>query len=439
MLMAVGLQMEQWEVTQLSNVMNTSIKTTPQERKLGFRVLFLGMFAIGTGQTLFIAVLPPYARGLGLTEVQVGFIFSLSALGWMLMSPFWGKKSDYLGRKSIIILGLIIYSITTILMGVEFRLNELGVINLSTLFGLLILTRGCYGFLGSGAHSASMAYVADRTTEQERSGVMAVMGSAFAISGIVGPGLASAAVLLGPLVPYFLFGGITGFIALLIFIYLPEKTKPIRPAKVHEARLTPFDSRVISFALMGLCISQTSAVVMQILSLYLQDKFNYSNTEASVYTGTMLIFTGIATLIVQLGIIRRISPTPSILLRLGSIATIMSLFLIIISNGLYLTGLAMAVYGVGGALMGPGLFTGLSLAVGKDEQGAAAGILVSSYAAGFLINPLTGMQLFIWNSNSPYYLAIVLMFICLGIAIFDKRLNKVVEYDENAEFTNPNS
>ena len=202
--------------------------------------------------------------------------------------------------------------------------------------------------------------------------------------------------------------------------------------------MTPFDSRVISFALMGLCISQTSAVVMQILSLYLQDKFSYSNTEASVYTGTMLIFTGIATLIVQLGIIRRISPTPALLLRLGSIATIISLFLIVISNGLYVTGLAMAVYGVGGALMGPGLFTGLSLAVGEDEQGAAAGILVSSYAAGFLINPLTGMQLFIWNSNSPYYLAIALMFICLGIAVFDKRLNKVVEYDENAEFTNPN-
>ena len=201
--------------------MKTSIKTSPQERKLGFRILFLAMFAIGTGQTLFIAVLPPYARGLGLSEVQVGFIFSLSALGWMVMSPFWGKKSDFIGRKSIIILGLVVYALATILMGIEFRLNELGYINLTTLFGLLILTRGCYGFLGSGAHSASMAYVADRTTEKERSGVMAVMGSAFAISGIVGPGLASVAVLLGPLVPYFLFGGITAFIALLIFIYLP--------------------------------------------------------------------------------------------------------------------------------------------------------------------------------------------------------------------------
>ena len=129
--------------------MTTSIKTSPKERKLGFRVLFLAMFAIGTGQTLFIAVLPPYARGLGLSEVQVGFIFSLSALGWMMMSPFWGRKSDFIGRKSIIILGLLVYAFTTILMGLEFRLNELGYINLSTLFGLLIFTRGCYGFLGS--------------------------------------------------------------------------------------------------------------------------------------------------------------------------------------------------------------------------------------------------------------------------------------------------
>tara|TARA_B100000795_G_scaffold268930_1_gene256928 strand:- start:1187 stop:2446 length:1260 start_codon:yes stop_codon:yes gene_type:complete len=418
--------------------MTTSIQTSPQERKLGFRVLFLGMFAIGTGQTLFIAVLPPYARGLGLTEIQVGFIFSLSALGWMLMSPYWGRRSDHVGRKSIIIFGLVIYAITTILMGLEFKLNEMGKVSLSTLFGLLILTRGCYGFLGSGAHSASMAYIADRTTEKERSGMMAVMGSAFAISGIVGPGLASAAVLLGPLVPYFLFGGITACIALLVWIYLPEKTRPIKPAKVHKVSLTPLDSRVTSFALMGLCISQTSAIVMQILSLYLQDKFNYSNTEASVYTGGMLIFTGIATLIVQLGIIRRFSPTPAILLRLGACATILSLSLIVSSTEISLIALAMAIYGVGGALMGPGLFTGLSLAVDKDEQGAAAGILVSSYAAGFFINPMTGMTLFIWNPNSPYILAIVLMLICLMIAVFDKRLNKVVEYDENVDIPNNN-
>ena len=378
--------------------MSASIKTTTAERKLGFRVLFLGMFAIGTGQTLFIAVLPPYARGLGFTTTEKGLIFSLSALGWMFMSPYWGRKSDYVGRKSIILLGLLVYSITTMLMGVEFKLHQEGILNLGFLFILLFITRGFFGFLGSGSHSTSMAYVADRTTEKERSGVMALMGSAFAVSGIVGPGLASQAILLGPLVPYFLFGSITGVIAILIWIFLPEKTKPIIPAKVHEVRLTALDSRILTFVAMGFFISQTQAINMQLLAMYLQDKFSYTIIEATFYT--------------------------------GSVFSILSLFAFIFSSNLYYMSLALAVYGIGGALMGPGLFTGVSLAVGKDEQGAAAGILVSAYAAGFVINPLTGMKLFDWNPDSPYFLGIVLMIFCLIISILDKRLNIKVDFDE---------
>ena len=82
-------------------------------------------------------------------------------------------------------------------------------------------------------------------------------------------------------------------------------------------------------------------------------------------------------------------------------------------------------------IMGPGLFTGVSLAVGKDEQGAAAGILVSAYAAGFVINPLTGMKLFDWNPDSPYFLGVILMILCLVISIIDKRLNIKVDFDED--------
>ena len=389
------------------------------------------MFAIGTGQTLFIAVLPPYARGLGLSTTEIGLIFSLSALGWMFMSPFWGRKSDYVGRKSIILLGLFIYSITTILMGFEFKLHNDGFIGLTLLFILLIITRGFFGFLGAGTHSATMAYFADRTTEKERSGVMALMGSAFAVSGIIGPALASQAILLGPLVPYFLFGSITGVIGILIWIFLPEKTKPNIPAKVHEVRLTVLDSRILTFVAMGFFISQTQAIIMQLLAMYLQDKFSYTVIEATFYTGRVLILMGVATFIVQFFIIRRISPTPGSLLRIGSVFSILSLFAFIFSSNLYYMSLALAVYGIGGALMGPGLFTGVSLAVGKDEQGAAAGILVSAYAAGFVINPLTGMKLFDWNPDFPYFLGIILMIFCLIISILDKRLNIKVDFDED--------
>ena len=411
--------------------MSASIITTSRERKLGFRVLFLGMFAIGTGQTLFIAVLPPYARGLGLNTTEIGLIFSLSALGWMFMSPYWGRKSDYVGRKSIILLGLFIYSLTTILMGLEFKFHSEGFIGLTFLFILLIITRGFFGFLASGAHSASMAYVADRTTEKERSGVMALMGSAFAVSGIIGPALASQAILLGPLVPYFLFGSITGLIGILIWIFLPEKTKPNIRAKVHEVHLTAFDSRILTFISMGLFISQTQAIIMQLLAMYLQDKFDYTVIEATFYTGRVLILMGVTTFIVQFFIIRKISPSPGSLLRIGSIFSILSLLLFIFSTNLYYMSLALAIYGIGGALMGPGLFTGVSLAVGKNEQGAAAGILVSAYAAGFVINPFTGMKLFNLSPDFPYFLGIILMIFCLIISVLDKRLNRKVDFNED--------
>ena len=316
-------------------------------------------------------------------------------------------------------------------MGFEFKLHNDGFIGLTLLFILLIITRGFFGFLGSGTHSASMAYVADRTTEKERSGVMALMGSAFAVSGIIGPALASQAILLGPLVPYFLFGSITGVIGILIWIFLPEKTKPNIPAKVHEVRLTVLDSRILTFVAMGFFISQTQAIIMQLLAMYLQDKFSYTVIEATFYTGRVLILMGVATFIVQFFIIRRISPTPGSLLRIGSVFSILSLFAFIFSSNLYYMSLALAVYGIGGALMGPGLFTGVSLAVGKDEQGAAAGILVSAYAAGFVINPLTGMKLFDWNPDFPYFLGIILMIFCLIISILDKRLNIKVDFDED--------
>lgn len=411
--------------------MSASIITTSRERKIGFRVLFLGMFAIGTGQTLFIAVLPPYARGLGLNTTEIGLIFSLSALGWMFMSPYWGRKSDYVGRKSIILLGLFIYSLTTILMGLEFKFHSEGFIGLTFLFILLIITRGFFGFLASGAHSASMAYVADRTTEKERSGVMALMGSAFAVSGIIGPALASQAILLGPLVPYFLFGSITGLIGILIWIYLPEKTKPNIREKVHEVHLTAFDSRILTFISMGLFMSQTQAIIMQLLAMYLQDKFDYTVIEATFYTGRVLILMGVTTFIVQFFIIQKISPSPGSLLRIGSIFSILSLLLFIFSTNLYYMSLALAIYGIGGALMGPGLFTGVSLAVGKNEQGAAAGILVSAYAAGFVINPFTGMKLFNLSPDFPYFLGIILMIFCLIISVLDKRLNRKVDFNED--------
>ena len=48
--------------------------------------------------SIFITI-PPLARDLGLSEIQIGSIFASSALAWMILSLFWGKLSDRIGRK----------------------------------------------------------------------------------------------------------------------------------------------------------------------------------------------------------------------------------------------------------------------------------------------------------------------------------------------------
>ena len=71
---------------------------------------------------------------------------------------------------------------------------------------------------------------------------------------------------------------------------------------------------------------------------------------------------GVATFIVQFFIIRKISPTPGFLLRIGSIFSILALVAFIFLP-IFIMSFALAFYGIGGALMGPGLFEGVSLGV----------------------------------------------------------------------------
>ena len=77
-------------------------------RKLTSKVWLLssGLFFVGAGQAVVFITIPPLARDLGLSEIQTGIIFASSALAWMVFSPYWGKLSDRIGRKLIVVIGL---------------------------------------------------------------------------------------------------------------------------------------------------------------------------------------------------------------------------------------------------------------------------------------------------------------------------------------------
>ena len=87
-------------------------------------ILAAGLLCVGAGQSIVFITIPPIARDLGLNEIQIGSIFATSALAWMILSPIWGSLSDSVGRKKIVIVGLLGFAVSLILFSFTISLGQ---------------------------------------------------------------------------------------------------------------------------------------------------------------------------------------------------------------------------------------------------------------------------------------------------------------------------
>ncbi len=390
-------------------------QTTPNERKRAFGILFFCLLCLGMGQSLFFAVLPPIARDLGLTEVQVGAIFSLSALLWVLTSPYWGRTSDLWGRKAIILIGLCGFGTSTIGFAVFIWMGMEGLVGLATLFPMLIFVRAIFGTFGSGTMPASQAYVADRTTRAERASGVATIGAAFGMGTVIGPGVAAALIVFGLLAPFFVVGSLAFVSALAIWFLLPERTAP-RERDAKRLVLKLYDARVWPFLAVGVLMAMGQSIVVQVSAFYFQDTLSLGVEDAAQMVGVGMMAMAMSTLFAQLVLIQRFNLSVQTMLRGGTVMMIIA-FGLMIAGGNYATlVLALVASGLGFGLLRPGLSAAASLSVEPDEQGAIAGFIGSTAAMGHVVNPFIALPLYQIMPEAPFILAAVLM-VVMGIFI----------------------
>ena len=127
-------------------------------------LLSFGLFFVGAGQSVVFLTIPPLGRDLGLSEQQIGAIFGISALAWMIASPLWGSLSDTVGRKKIVIVGLIGCGLSLILFSTVISFGISGLLSGTFLFLLLVLARLLNGLFGSATRPASGGWIADITS-----------------------------------------------------------------------------------------------------------------------------------------------------------------------------------------------------------------------------------------------------------------------------------
>ncbi|OYX95764.1 MAG: MFS transporter, partial [Novosphingobium sp. 35-62-5] len=131
-------------------------------------LLFAVMLVTAAGNTAMQSVMPSIGTRLGIADVWVSLAYSWSALLWMLMAPFWARRSDRRGRKAMMALGVIGFILSFTLCGIILHFGLNGWFSAVMTMSLFALARSFYGLLGSAAPPAVQAYVASRTGRADR-------------------------------------------------------------------------------------------------------------------------------------------------------------------------------------------------------------------------------------------------------------------------------
>ena len=184
-------------------------------------VLFVTVFLDLVGFGIVIPLLPLYAVRFGAGPITVTLLLAVYSLMQFCFAPWWGQLSDRVGRRPVLLVGILGSAASYLLAGVAGSLT------------MLFVARILAGAMGANV-GVAQAYVADVTPSEDRARGMGLIGAAFGLGFIFGPALGGMLSAYGESVPFLAAGALALANGLLALRWLPESRRPDgRPAEVQ--------------------------------------------------------------------------------------------------------------------------------------------------------------------------------------------------------------
>lgn len=374
--------------------------------------LKFGLFAVGLGQSFAFVLVPPLARGLGLSVIETSMIFSISAVAWAMTSTSWGRASDKHGRRNIAVIGLIGYSISIIALITPLFLVEKNILDFVYLLPLLILGRLINGLIGSATRPAAFGYMADITSRSKRTKKFARLESSFLIGTIMGPMIGGFLFLYSKTLPFYIFA-MCGFIAAIgIYVTFPNKISLKEKTENIISKLSFKDKSVWPFLLIAALSSLCQASLLQSIGFFITDVFSNEKDLPLVISLTFVVLS-ISTVVSQYIFTDLMPIKNNKLLIFGTFLIMISYLMAALATSIALFYLAMMINGLGAGMFRPANASTLSLAQTPDNQGKAAGYLGSVMPIGHVLTPIVAMPIYQLEPGYLYLFSAALCFISL--------------------------
>jgi MFS family permease len=394
-------------------------------------VIFLTVFIDLLGFGIVLPLLPIYADQFSTDESgwQLGLLMASFSIMQFLVAPIWGRISDYIGRRPVILIGL---------AGSVIFYTLFGVATVWKSMPLLFVAR-----IGAGAAGATVstaqAYIADTTSLESRSRGMALIGMAFGLGFTFGPILGFLAVpdrsaAPGPW-PGYVAAMISAFAFLLAVVLLPESKSTDSESGARKIVDWKGIRRATSIPSMGMLLTVLFICVFSLakfettLSLLIKGERSAVQAPFSFSWGQVCLtyaFIGLTLAVVQGGLVRRLAGRFSE----GGLAT-SGAVLEILGFGLLLAAIATASTAVlfvaltvivgGVSFMHPNINSLISRRSDPASQGMILGVGQSVNAIARILGSAVGIPLLRIHLAVPYVAVAALMVVALLLIIVASR------------------
>ncbi|MGO4539692.1 MFS transporter [Paenibacillus sp. 2TAB19] len=380
-------------------------------------LLMLNIFLVFTGIGLIIPIMPTYMNELHISGSIVGLLVAAFSLTQLLFSPLAGRLSDSLGRKKLIIAGMIVFAVSEWLFG----------ISNGPLF--LFVSRMLGGVGAALIMPAVMAYTADVTSNEERAAGMGYINAAITTGFIIGPGIGGYLAEFGLRVPFYA-AAVAGLVAALITaLVLPESAHSKQNRTEAAQQANPAKQRLLSqlfrsykepYFMSLILVFVTSfglANYETVFSLFVDHKFQFTAKDIAF----IITFGSISGAVVQLTIFGWIldhfgeKKVISICLIIAAVFVLLTLFV----HKYWLVVVVTFIVFLATDILRPAISTQMSkMALG--QQGYVAGLNSAFTSLGNISGPIVAGVLFDLNINFPYFAASVILALCFVLSLRTK-------------------
>ena len=401
------------------------MKQNKNQAALGF--IFITMLIDVIGWGIIIPVIPGLIEELIQGDISEaakvgGWITFAYAITQFVFAPLIGNLSDKFGRRPIILISLLGFTLDYILLA------------LAPSITWLFIGRIIAGITGASITTAS-AYIADISTIENRAKNFGMIGAAFGLGFIIGPVIGGLLGQYGARVPFYAAAALCFLNFLYGYFILPESLPKEKRSVLNLKKANPIGSflhlkkypKLIGLASSMFLLYVASHAIQSNWSFFTMYKFNWDEKMVGISLGVI----GLLVALVQGVLIRWVNPW------LGNEKSIyagfflysLGMLLFTFANQSWMMFIFLIPYCLGG-IAGPALQAVISIQVPETEQGKIQGTLTSLMSASAIVGPplMTGIFYYFTKeqtpfefAGAPFLLASILMTISAMMAYYSFR------------------